>query len=175
MTEQADKNRRNLIRICIVIGILILALIIATICLYPRPSTHTQTLQMTKVDSKGNYLDTVEVTVEVMQTRNILGTRLRMLSFAAFDGNRAFTTTDDDFNKNAADHYLFAANQVYISIDPNVPSSSINCYIHVSYDLDLWLIKQYQEGGSAVFYVTDTNGNMSPAAIRTFFGHSTSY
>ena len=174
MNEQAERNRRNLIRISIVIGILSLMIIIAAICFFPRSSTFTQTLEMTKVDSKGNYLDTVEVTVEVTETRNILGPRLRKLSFAAFDGNRAFITTDDDFNENAADHYLFAANQVYISRDPN-ESGSINAYIHISYDYDLWLIHQYGKDGSSVFYVADTSGQKSPAAIRTYFGYSTSY
>ena len=175
MNDQTAKNRQNLIRIGIAIGILSLMIIVATICLLPRSSSFTQTLEMTKVDRKGNYLDTVEVTVEVTETRNVLGTRLRKLSFAPFDDNRAFVTTDDDFQDNAADHYLFAANKVYISLDPNEPGSSLNAYIHISYDYGLWLIHQYQPDGSSVFYVADTSGQKSPAAIRTYFSYSTSY
>lgn len=175
MDEQADKNKRNLIRISVIIGVLSMMIIIAAICLTPRINTFTQTLEMTKVDSRGNHLGTVEVTVEVTELHNVFGAQAKKLSFAAFDGNRAFTTTNDDFDEIASHHYLFAANKVYVSIDPNVPSDSINAYIYISFDYELWLIKQYQKDGSAVFYVVDTSGQKTPAAIRTYFGHSTSY
>ena len=163
--------------------VFVVLVLVAAICLLPLPRNVSETLEAVKLDSQGNAIGTVQIPLQITQTKSLLQTKLRKVSIDSFDGlNPTGVLQKSEFSQDPILGYwsISIAKAGTVSDLPTPQNPTIDETRDYSYlytvafdnDLERWMISISYGKAERVYYLGSVDQKYTQQELMTYFGIS---
>lgn len=150
--------------------ILWISIALLAVCLIRWPLPYHKTVQAVKLDAQGKELGTVQIRLEGTRWISLLLADRLKVTLGPIDDFPSTKVDTDTFKQQITEEFLsHSFGIVSTNFSSDDPSHSYAYHLHVSPDLDRWMIHIVVDNAEEFYYIGCVSGEASTQELLNYF------